>query len=142
MSSFPREFDVYPLSQNRKFNRPKGFRNEILHLSPSLHNKPQCRELTRSYTSVEYFFSRGLTIAYDHLFLSNFSDSLLESESLETGECRADAEIEFNPCIHCRSLSIIQWDRMLCRMNNMSTVNKIIPRTYALSRLLNLALLT
>lgn len=48
MSPFPRKFNIDPLPHNRKFNRPKWFRHEILHASPSINHKPQRWELTRS----------------------------------------------------------------------------------------------
>ena len=63
------------------------------------------------------------TITDDQLFFPNLLNPVLEYHCLEAGECRADSKIQFDASVHRSSLSIVQRNRMLSRMNYMSTVN-------------------
>lgn len=63
------------------------------------------------------------TITDDQFFFSDLLNPVLEYHCLEAGECRADSKIEFDASVHRGSLSIVQRNGMLSRMNNMSTVN-------------------
>ena len=84
----------------------------------------------------------GKTITDKQLLFSNFSDPCLEGHGLETSEGSADAQIELESCVYCCSLSVVQSNGMLRRVNDVSTITPVKQRKYALSRLLNLARLT
>jgi hypothetical protein len=49
----------------------------------------------------------GITITDYAVLLCKGTDALLKSHRLETGECRADAEVEFYSSINSLSLLII-----------------------------------
>lgn len=91
------------------------------------------------------FHADSLTITQRHAS-ERFTHGL-EIIGQESGECISNAQIELDTCRNSIDLFFIQHDKMPCRIENVAMMGEFesfrvpIRITYALSMLLNLALL-
>jgi hypothetical protein len=126
MPRFPVKLDIYIIPYDIEFYRPEWFGDKVLDSSPAVYDEPQRRELTGSSSSTSVHFSgcRGLgTIRDDLLVRLEVLESMLKTNCLESRECGADAEIEFEAGGNGCDLTIVKEDGMLSCMNDMSSIS-------------------